>query len=786
MSSPRLAGIREPGLRRAGAQTGGGGGGGGGSTDAVDIQIADAGNYYASGNLEGATQAIGAALALRPLAADLASTATGKGASLVGVENAGDWQGMGGTDLEHFLTVASNIIQGVNDQVQLFPSNLTGEGASLIGIEDAGGLLAATTVEGAIAELAARAATAIANAATAASSAAAAQGDATTAIANAATAASSAATAIANAATANAGVATNAAAIALRPLTTDLAALTAGKGASLIGIQDAGGLIAATTVEGALAEFASRVTFAAVTNVIGNGSAATPAFTIGTAADLIGFYRSSSQELGIAVGGTRLARLSTSGYYSDVFFAAPLSSAAAPTFTVNGTTGGSGLYGVANGVALSAMGTGIFLGQKTASPFVFTAPSPGANNTAATEFVGLDLNMARTSTWSAGTVATQREVLFRAPTYAGASATAAFTTAATVAISGAPIMGGNAGAAIPWSVRGGGAQSDTFPNTLALWTQGGIARHDVADTLTTGALEALNFRRTSSATAAAGLGVALATVDLQNASGFIRRAAQDVVSWSTTPTDGSEEAVRTVSIMAAGTLQKVGGWGVAAGGYMLYVGDPGNISGLRWSGSNRVELYAGGASRLDYNAGVLSLNAGLNVTGGWTQMVPTVSASATTSKFSLTPGADTGTTASTEAFDVDFNFSRIRTWATGALATQRAMRIKPPTYAFGGASTITSAATFAVEGAPIAGANATITNAYALWVQAGGVRFDGTFGFGKTPVGVQSTTGTATGFTAGGGTAVTDSSTFTGGSGATAYRISDVVLALKNLGWLAQ
>lgn len=58
--------------------------------------------------------------------------------------------------------------------------------------------------------------------------------------------------------------------------------------------------------------------------------------------------------------------------------------------------------------------------------------------------------------------------------------------------------------------------------------------------------------------------------------------------------------------------------------------------------------------------------------------------------------------------------------------------------------------------------------------------------YNATPVVQQATTGTATGFTANAGTAVQDASTFTGGVGATAYRISDIVLALKNLGLLAQ
>ena len=62
----------------------------------------------------------------------------------------------------------------------------------------------------------------------------------------------------------------------------------------------------------------------------------------------------------------------------------------------------------------------------------------------------------------------------------------------------------------------------------------------------------------------------------------------------------------------------------------------------------------------------------------------------------------------------------------------------------------------------------------------GGISF-----FNATPVAQQSGTGETTGFTAGAGTNVTDQSTFTGNVGSTAYRISDVVKALKNYGLLA-
>lgn len=56
--------------------------------------------------------------------------------------------------------------------------------------------------------------------------------------------------------------------------------------------------------------------------------------------------------------------------------------------------------------------------------------------------------------------------------------------------------------------------------------------------------------------------------------------------------------------------------------------------------------------------------------------------------------------------------------------------------------------------------------------------------WGATPVVQPTTTGITAGFTAGGGTTVTDASTFTGGTGSTAYRISDIVRNMKDAGLL--
>lgn len=91
----------------------------------------------------------------------------------------------------------------------------------------------------------------------------------------------------------------------------------------------------------------------------------------------------------------------------------------------------------------------------------------------------------------------------------------------------------------------------------------------------------------------------------------------------------------------------------------------------------------------------------------------------------LTGAAHTTLAASTEANDLNLNLARTVQFATGALTTQRAVRIQAPTYGFVAASTITTASTVSISGGPVAGTNATITNAYALNVESGVSNFGG-------------------------------------------------------------
>ena len=91
----------------------------------------------------------------------------------------------------------------------------------------------------------------------------------------------------------------------------------------------------------------------------------------------------------------------------------------------------------------------------------------------------------------------------------------------------------------------------------------------------------------------------------------------------------------------------------------------------------------------------------------------------------FTVPADTLRTASTEAVQILLDASATQQWATGPITTQREVLVKAPTLSAVGASVITTAGTLVIDNSPQAGANVTLTKAYALWVQAGNSLFGG-------------------------------------------------------------
>lgn len=161
------------------------------------------------------------------------------------------------------------------------------------------------------------------------------------------------------------------------------------------------------------------------------------------------------------------------------------------------------------------------------------------------------------------------------------------------------------------------------------------------------------------------------------------------------------------------------------------------------TGATAVDITAtgtGGGITLAPNAtGSTTVSGGTGLT-----VSPSAAASGSPKLFSVTGAADTGLTASTEKNDILFNLARTVTFATGALATQRAVYIQAPTYAFAGASTVTRANTVAISGPPVAGTNATLTNTASFVVESGSSGFGATSPTAKVHLGA----GTATAGTA--------------------------------------
>lgn len=130
-------------------------------------------------------------------------------------------------------------------------------------------------------------------------------------------------------------------------------------------------------------------------------------------------------------------------------------------------------------------------------------------------------------------------------------------------------------------------------------------------------------------------------------------------------------------------------------------------------------------------------------------LTQTVATNGSPNGFIFTGAAHTTLSASTEAIDFNINAARIVQFATGALATQRAIYIQAPTYAFVGASTITTAVTLAISGGPVVGTNATITRSLALSIESGDARFSGNilFNGGTSSLTVIGTAATTNGLT---------------------------------------
>lgn len=152
-----------------------------------------------------------------------------------------------------------------------------------------------------------------------------------------------------------------------------------------------------------------------------------------------------------------------------------------------------------------------------------------------------------------------------------------------------------------------------------------------------------------------------------------------------------------------------------------------NELSLSVAGSQKLKITTAAARIIGGTGGIDITETAISPTSGNTLSINSIAngllitktANATLGRtLVVTNAADTALTASTEYFDVNFNLSATKTWATGALTLNRYFLVQGGTMAFAGASTCTDAVTMEVL-SPIAGTNATITNAYPFRFQMG-------------------------------------------------------------------
>lgn len=271
---------------------------------------------------------------------------------------------------------------------------------------------------------------------------------------------------------------------------------------------------------------------------------------------------------------------------------------------------------------------------------------------------------------SATTWATSGALAANAIVIGGGAGTApATTTTGTGVLTALGINIGSAGAFVTFNGAGG------TPSSLTGTNISGTAASLTAGTVTT------NANLTGDVTSS-GNATTLATVNA-NVGSF-----------------GSSTAITTFTVNAKGLI--------TAAGTTVVIAPAGTLSG---------NTLASGvtASSLTSVGTLTALTIG---TGGSTllQGTSTLTCSArgsgTAAYLTVNTPGDNNITASTESIGVNFA-AGTRTWATGALTTQREHVFAANTLTFNGSSTCTTAINVDIAD-PIAGANATITTKYAL------------------------------------------------------------------------
>lgn len=378
---------------------------------------------------------------------------------------------------------------------------------------------------------------------------------------------------------------------------------------------------------------------------------------------------------------------------------------------------------------------------------------PGAHTgmTAATEFVSNDFQGA-SQQWAAGTTALQRFNYFRGFTLTGVAATAAFTKVFTAYVAGSTASTNatiannfSFGAGDSASANGLGISADGFvvqplsDNNTALGTSGimwsvGYFRRLAVDQatggLSTGVTFQVNQLGVSSSWGQAVKIVPGAHTSLTASTAFLTYDFQGATQTWLAGAIGNQISTYFRGFTLAGASATAS----FTNAYTVFI-DP-SVQGTNASISNNWALGTAGSVLFSQGTGLPTLRVVNTANGGTSAVFDAQSVSSSTMQYGgsglvltgqsgvaigntpilkLVGGVMSAQTASTELSDVIWDFSRTVTWAAGAITTQRSAWIKGMTIAFASSSTVSSAFTVYID-PPVVGANATITNNYALGV----------------------------------------------------------------------
>lgn len=305
-----------------------------------------------------------------------------------------------------------------------------------------------------------------------------------------------------------------------------------------------------------------------------------------------------------------------------------------------------------------------------------------------------------------------------APTYSAASALT-ITNAGTFVLGGAPI--------------GGGAGPATITNPYTFWVLGGTTRFDGREVNTTAGAASAPAQLLSGTIFTGGSGTTTRPhllVEPTGTTSTIWSTGGTLIGANAPSGFGGDLLALQLNGAVSMRVSNIGSLtlnsGLATGaGSSVTTGGIGSVTGsgnlgVMANGTNgTVSLGDMGGFPGSVGGGILNLYRGSGGTVSAEFKPPAVAGGRT--GLLITPGAHTAVVAEV----IDNSFAAHTMTITGGYSNQRFSLFAQPTITAASGLTVVNAATLAIAGAPIAAGSAVITNAYALWSQAGALRFDG-------------------------------------------------------------